>query len=206
MTSVGSGSVGFDLIYDPSGRAGQTTLTATASKVSMADLGSLLGPAVSVTEPSTLARAAAGVPAAGGLSVALLVAVVVAWLLSGAAIVLTLVLGARGRDRMLSLLSSLGLGRRGARTLIGWDVGPATLAAAVVGGLVGAALPFIVLAGIDLRPFTAGTAQPVVVFDPVLLAAAVAAFALVVAVGVGVAMDLARRTNAATMLRTIEEG
>jgi putative ABC transport system permease protein len=120
--------------------------------------------------------------------------------------VLTLVLGAPGRDRMLSLLSSLGLGRRGARTLIGWDVGPATVAAAVVGGLVGAALPFIVLAGIDLRPFTAGAVQPVVVYDPVLLAAAVAAFALVVAVAVGVAMVLARRANAATMLRTIEEG
>jgi AsmA family protein len=41
--SVGGGSVGFDLVYDPTGRAGQTTLTATASKVSMADLGALLG-------------------------------------------------------------------------------------------------------------------------------------------------------------------
>ena len=118
-------------------------------------LGTLLGPAATVAVPSALARAAAAVPAAGGLSVALLVAVIVAWLLSGAAIVLTLVLGAPGRDRMLSLLSSLGLRRRGARTLIGWEVGPATVAAAAVGGLVGAALPFIVLAGIDLRPFTA---------------------------------------------------
>jgi len=41
--SVGNGSVGFDLVYDPTGRAGQSTLTATASKVSMADLGALLG-------------------------------------------------------------------------------------------------------------------------------------------------------------------
>jgi uncharacterized protein involved in outer membrane biogenesis len=41
--SVGGGSVGFDLVYDPTGRAGQTTLTATASKVSRADLGALLG-------------------------------------------------------------------------------------------------------------------------------------------------------------------
>ena len=41
--SVGSGSASFDLVYDPTGRAGQTTLTATASKVSMADLGALLG-------------------------------------------------------------------------------------------------------------------------------------------------------------------
>jgi len=41
--SIGAGSVGFDLVYDPSGRIGQTTLTATASKVPMADLGALLG-------------------------------------------------------------------------------------------------------------------------------------------------------------------
>ena len=169
-------------------------------------LGTLLGPAATVAVPSALARAAAAVPAAGGLSVALLVAVIVAWLLSGAAIVLTLVLGAPGRDRMLSLLSSLGLRRRGARTLIGWEVGPATVAAAAVGGLVGAALPFIVLAGIDLRPFTAGAVQPVVVYDPVLLTAAVAAFALAVAVAVWVSLALARRVTAATMLRTIEEG
>lgn len=40
--SVGGGSVGFDLVYDPTGRAGQTTLTATASKVAMGDLGALL--------------------------------------------------------------------------------------------------------------------------------------------------------------------
>jgi hypothetical protein len=40
----------------------------------------------------------------------------------------------------------------------------------------------------------------------VLLAAAFAAFALVFAVAVGVALVLARRANAATMLRTIEEG
>jgi uncharacterized protein involved in outer membrane biogenesis len=41
--SVGSGSAGFDLVYDPSGRIGQATLTATANKVPMADLGVLLG-------------------------------------------------------------------------------------------------------------------------------------------------------------------
>ena len=41
--SVGNGSAGFDLVYDPAGRIGQATLTATASRVPMADLGALLG-------------------------------------------------------------------------------------------------------------------------------------------------------------------
>jgi uncharacterized protein involved in outer membrane biogenesis len=41
--SIGSGSAGFDLVYDPAGRNGQATLTATASHVSLEDLSGLLG-------------------------------------------------------------------------------------------------------------------------------------------------------------------
>jgi hypothetical protein len=41
--TVGGGSAGFDLVYDPAGRIGQATLTATASRVSLADLTTLLG-------------------------------------------------------------------------------------------------------------------------------------------------------------------
>ncbi len=41
--SIGQGSAGFDLVYDPAGRIGSATLTATASKVSFEDLSALLG-------------------------------------------------------------------------------------------------------------------------------------------------------------------
>ncbi len=41
--TVGGGSAGFDLVYDPAGRVGQTTLTASANRVSIADLSTLLG-------------------------------------------------------------------------------------------------------------------------------------------------------------------
>jgi uncharacterized protein involved in outer membrane biogenesis len=41
--SVGSGSASFDVSYDPAGRYGLGTLTASASKVPMDDLGALLG-------------------------------------------------------------------------------------------------------------------------------------------------------------------
>ncbi len=41
--SVGSGSAGFDLVYDPAGRFGLTTLTGTASHVSFQDLAALFG-------------------------------------------------------------------------------------------------------------------------------------------------------------------
>ena len=41
--SFGAGPAGFDLVYDPAGRIGQATLTATASRVSFEDLSALLG-------------------------------------------------------------------------------------------------------------------------------------------------------------------
>ena len=41
--TVGGGSAGVDLIYDPAGRMGQTTLTATANRVSLGELSTLLG-------------------------------------------------------------------------------------------------------------------------------------------------------------------
>jgi uncharacterized protein involved in outer membrane biogenesis len=41
--TVGGGSAGFDLVYDPSGRLGQATLTASANRVAMEDLSALLG-------------------------------------------------------------------------------------------------------------------------------------------------------------------
>jgi len=41
--SIGAGSAGFDLVYDPTGRIGQATLSATANRVSFEDLSALLG-------------------------------------------------------------------------------------------------------------------------------------------------------------------
>ncbi len=41
--TVGSGSAGFDLAYDPTGRIGQAILTASANRVPLGDLSSLLG-------------------------------------------------------------------------------------------------------------------------------------------------------------------
>jgi hypothetical protein len=41
--SIGNGSAGFDLVYDPAGRLGLTTLTGTASHVAFGDLAALLG-------------------------------------------------------------------------------------------------------------------------------------------------------------------
>jgi hypothetical protein len=95
--------------------------------------------------------------------------------------VLTLVVGRPARDRLLPLLSTLGLGRRGEQALVAWEVGPVTVVAVVVGALLGALLPFVVLQGIDLRAFTAGDAQPAVAYDPWLITAVLAGSVLVTA-------------------------
>lgn len=41
--TVGGGSAGFDLVYDPTGRIGQATLTASANRVPLGELASVLG-------------------------------------------------------------------------------------------------------------------------------------------------------------------
>jgi uncharacterized protein involved in outer membrane biogenesis len=41
--TVGGGSAGFDLVYDPTGRIGQATLTVSANRVSLGELSSVLG-------------------------------------------------------------------------------------------------------------------------------------------------------------------
>jgi uncharacterized protein involved in outer membrane biogenesis len=41
--TIGGGSAGFDLAYDPTGRIGQATLTASATRVALGDLSSVLG-------------------------------------------------------------------------------------------------------------------------------------------------------------------
>lgn len=41
--TIGGGSAGFDLVYDPTGRIGQATLTASANRVSLGELASVIG-------------------------------------------------------------------------------------------------------------------------------------------------------------------
>ncbi|MGO4691973.1 FtsX-like permease family protein [Glaciibacter sp. 2TAF33] len=166
---------------------------------------SLLGTDAIVDSPAAVAATAGSDTTVGGLRIASMLAVLVAWLLTALAVVLMLVLGAPARTRMLALLRALGLERQRATALVGWEVGPAAVAALVVGTALGYALPFLVLAAVDLRPFTHGTVQPAVVLDPWLLVLMLGGFVLVICAGGWLALALARRTDAHS-LRTIEEG
>ncbi|WP_448810879.1 FtsX-like permease family protein [Agromyces bauzanensis] len=170
------------------------------------ELAAIAGDDATVVTPDDLTRELSARPATGGLVVALLAAIVVASLLTALAIVLTLVVGRPARDRLLPLLSTLGLTRRGERALVAWEVGPIATVAVVVGAALGTVLPFVVLQGIDLTAFTGGDEQPVVAFDPWLIAAVLAGAVLVTTVAVAVASGIGGRVDAARVMRTEEEG
>ena len=171
-----------------------------------AALATIAGEGTTVVTPTDLAGELAGRPTAQGLVTALIAAIVLASLLTALAIVLTLVVGRPARDRLLPLLSTLGLGRRGEQALVAWEVGPVAVVAVLVGAALGAVLPFVVLQGIDLRAFTGGDAQPAVAYDPWLITGVLVGSVLVTAVAAAAASRIGSRVNAARAMRKEEEG
>lgn len=170
------------------------------------ELAAIAGDGATVITPAELAAELADRPTAQGLVVALIAAIVLTSLLTALAIVLTLVVGRPARDRLLPLLSTLGLARRGERALVAWEIGPVASVAVIVGAALGAALPFVVLQGIDLSAFTGDHRQPAVAYDPWLITAVLAGAVLVTAVAAGVASRVGGRVNAAHAMRAEEEG
>jgi putative ABC transport system permease protein len=145
-------------------------------------------------------------PAVAGMRVALFAATGFSAVLGGLAIVMTLTLAAGPRARALALLGTLGAPARVGRTLAVWEVAPPALAALVAGTAFGALVPLVVLAGVNLRPFTGSSAQPPYAVDPALLAATLGGFVLAVAAATLIALAISRRARAARILRTVEEG
>lgn len=171
-----------------------------------AELSRIAGPDATIQSPADAAALLDGSPVSGGLQLALLALIVIVALLCAGTVVLALMISGPARERLLALLRTLGLTRSQSRGITGWEIGPTAIVAIVTGCILGAALPLIVLAGVDLRPFTGGVLQPVITLDPVLLGAVVGGFALLVVVATAIAMAAARRVSLARTLRTSEEG
>ena len=199
----------FDLMFDGTS-SNQTFLIGLDDSANIEQVTSsiraLLGDAVRIDSPASVSAAFDRSPAASGLQAALLIAIAITALLSTIAVVMTLVLGTASRERLLALLSTLGASRRVGRGLIGWELGPIAVTALVVGSLLGVGLPFVVLAGVDLRGFTGGTLQPAYAVDPLVLLLSLAGFLLATAALTAVSLMVTRHARAATVLRTVEEG
>ncbi|MEP6478770.1 MAG: FtsX-like permease family protein, partial [Rhodoglobus sp.] len=140
-------------------------------------------------------------PTVTGLQVALLIATLLVGLLCAIAVILTSVVNAPARERLLALIETLGMSARQARSLATWELAPIAAVSLVAGLVLGLALPFIVLGSVDLRPFTTGAAQPAIDIPVLAILAVAVGFAVVVAAAVAIAVAFARRVNPAQTLR-----
>lgn len=158
-------------------------------------------PSSVVADPDREAAGLLAAPVSAGLVVAFLLAVLLAGLLCAVTVVMTLMLAAPARARLLAVLQTLGLAPRQGRGLVGWEIGPLVVVALVVGSVLGVGVPSLVLAAVDVTALTGGTAQPDVRYDPLLLGAAVAGFVAVVLAATGLAAVLSRRGAVPARLR-----
>lgn len=166
----------------------------------------IAGAGAAAVSADRLAADLASSPDARGLRTGLVAAIVVATFLTGLALVLALLVGQSARARLLPLLATLGLGRRGERAIVAWEIGPVTAVAVVAGVLLGAAVPVVLLGGVDVRPFTGGVEAPAVTYDWGLIGAVVAASVIISAAAAAVAAHIGGRVSAARAMRKEEEG
>src|SRR5690606_30203443 len=141
---------------------------------------SLVQESATVRIPADLAVQLRANPVVSGLQSALIAALLLVSFLCTVAVVMTLARGAAARDRLLSMLRTLGLSRRSGTAIVAWERAPMTAVALLAGTALGVALPWIVLAGVDLTLFTGGATQPDVVIDPLLTALVTGGFVLLV--------------------------
>lgn len=144
-------------------------------------------------------------PVNDGTARAIVGAIALTGLLCAAAVVLTMVVGAPSRGRLLSQLRTLGLSGRQGEGLVVWEAAPVAAVALVTGLLLGVGLPWAVLSGVDLRSLTGGGEQPAVHLPIGLLGAVTLGFVLVVGVAVVVAVLTGRRLAPASVLRMGDE-
>jgi len=161
----------------------------------------ILGEASTARTPHSVEERSAGSPVAVGLTFALAASAVLVTLLSASAFVPTTVITAASRRRMLWLLRLLGLDARQGRRVVAWELALPAVLWTLVGGALGAVLPFVVLGGVDLRSYTGGTSQPAVSADPMLVAAVAGGLLVVMAVAAASAMRGTRREQLVSSLR-----
>lgn len=166
----------------------------------------VLGSTVRIDTADEVAADIESGPAVQGVRWALLLATGVAALLSALAIVMTLTLAAGPRARVLALLRTLGAPRRSSSSLAWWEIGPPATAAVIAGTVFGALVPLVVMAAVDLRPFTGSSVAPAYVIDPAILLLTLGGFVALAVVLTVTALLLSRRVRAAGALRTVEEG
>lgn len=166
-----------------------------------ASLASIGGDAATVGDAVGEAAALRAAPLVSGLEQVAFASILLSALMCIGALLLTLVMNAAARIRIVATLRTVGFSRRQTAGLIGWELGPIIAVGLVAGVIVGLVLPGVVLAPVDLSGFTGGPTRPPVVIDPVLVAAAAAGFVVVTLAATLIALGTVQRTSPATVLR-----
>lgn len=122
-------------------------------------------------------------------------------LLCSLTIVMTSVVNAPARNRLIALLRTLGFPPRRDGSLMLWELGPITGAAVLAGTALGLVLPLAILGALDLSAFTGGQTEPELALNPLLLGGLLVGFLLVVLASVAGAVAAGRRQRLAAVLR-----
>ncbi|WP_157987829.1 ABC transporter permease [Jiangella endophytica] len=179
------------------------TLVDLGSGGSASAVGAELGERT-VTTPASAIEDLRG-PVTDGTARAIVGAIALTGVLCAAAVVLTMVVGAPSRGRLLSQLRTLGLSGRQGEGLVVWEAAPVAAVSLVTGLVLGVALPWAVLSGVDLRSLTGGGEQPAVHLPFGLLGLVTLGFVLVVGAAVVVSVLTGRRLAPSGVLRIGDE-
>lgn len=163
-----------------------------------------LGGTTVVTTTDDVATAIRG-PVNQGTAVAIIAAIALTGLLCAASVVLTLVVSAPSRGRLLAQLRTLGMTGRQGEGLVAWETAPVVVASLGAGLLLGVTLPWLILGGVDLTSLTGGHAQPSIVVPYGQLVVLLVVFLAVVAAAVGGSVLAGRRLRPVSVLRVGDE-
>jgi putative ABC transport system permease protein len=160
-----------------------------------------IGPSANVETVASVADARRSEPAVAGVRFGLVLGALISILLCAIALVLSTIVAGRARSRTAGILRTLGLPSRSLRVLVAWELVPVAVVATLAGTALGLALPYLLTAAVDLRPFAGGTERPVPLLDPSFIGLVLAAFCVVVlAVGL-LAVAAGERLNPSSALK-----
>lgn len=116
------------------------------------------------------------------------------------AVALALVVQARARGRVLSLMRTMGMSSRQARGLLLVELLPLTTLAVLAGGVVGAAMPLLLGAALGLEEFTGGV-SPTLGIEPLAVGVLAGLVLALVLIGAAIETAINRRLGLGAVLR-----
>lgn len=140
-------------------------------------------------------------PALGAVQATLAAAAAATLALSALVVALATAAAAGRRGRTLGVVRVLGMSRRQVAALTAWELAPAAGAALLVAAGLGLALPWVILAVLDLRGFVGGIAAPAPTLEPFWLLLAAGTFVAVVVLASVTATLIGRRIAPAKTIR-----